>query len=212
MLGLFSPTSGNARINGYNIKEDMEKARDSLGLCPQHNMLFPSLNVFEHLIFFGMVLYHYSFHRIYAILKLFQLKGISMKEAKRDANFYIDNLNLKAKKFVSSTALSGGMKRKLHLAMALTGPSKVWFFFNEGLEMNCFIKILILDEPTSGMDPQARRGMWDVLQTLKKDRTIMLTTHFMEEADVLGDRIAIMADGKVKCSGSPMFLKSNLGI
>ena len=59
MLGLFSPTSGNARINGYNIKEDMEKARDSLGLCPQHNMLFPSLNVFEHLIFFGMVIMAY---------------------------------------------------------------------------------------------------------------------------------------------------------
>ena len=53
--------------------------------------------------------------------------------------------------------------------------------------------------------------MWDVLQTLKEDRTIMLTTHFMEEADVLGDRIAIMAEGKVKCSGSPMFLKTNLG-
>ena len=61
------------------------------------------------------------------------------------------------------------------------------------------------------MDPEARRGMWDVLQNLKQDRTIMLTTHFMEEADVLGDRIAIMADGKVKCCGSPMFLKSNLG-
>merc|ERR1711936_1179388 len=87
------------------------------------------------------------------------------------------------------------MKRKLHLAMALTGETKV----------------LILDEPTSGMDPEARRGMWDVLQTLKEDRTIMLTTHFMEEADVLGDRIAIMAEGKVKCSGSPMFLKTNLG-
>ena len=82
---------------------------------------------------------------------------------------------------------------------------------NLGLQIICFVKILILDEPTSGMDPQARRGMWDVLQILKKDRTIMLTTHFMEEADVLGDRIAIMADGKVKCSGSPMFLKSNLG-
>merc|ERR1711892_839905 len=177
LTGLFSPTSGDARINGYNIRGDMEKARDSLGLCPQHNMLFPSLNVFEHLIFFGM------------------LKGISMQEARKDANFYITSLNLQAKKFVMSTALSGGMKRKLHLAMALTGPSK----------------ILILDEPTSGMDPQARRGMWDVLQTLKQDRTIMLTTHFMEEADVLGDRIAIMADGKVKCCGSPMFLKSNLG-
>ena len=72
-------------------------------------------------------------------------------------------------------------------------------------------QVLILDEPTSGMDPEARRGMWDVLQSLKEDRTIMLTTHFMEEADVLGDRIAIMSEGQVKCCGSPMFLKSNLG-
>ena len=61
------------------------------------------------------------------------------------------------------------------------------------------------------MDPEARRGMWDVLQSLKEDRTIMLTTHFMEEADVLGDRIAIMSEGQVKCCGSPMFLKTNLG-
>ena len=72
-------------------------------------------------------------------------------------------------------------------------------------------QVLILDEPTSGMDPEARRGMWDVLQSLKEDRTIMLTTHFMEEADVLGDRIAIMSEGQVKCCGSPMFLKTNLG-
>ena len=55
----------------------------------------------------------------------------------------------------------------------------------------------MLDEPTSGMDPEARRGMWDLLTSLKKDRTILLTTHFMEEADVLGDKIAIMARGKV---------------
>ena len=61
------------------------------------------------------------------------------------------------------------------------------------------------------MDPEARRGMWDVLQTMKEGRSIMLTTHFMEEADVLGDRIAIMSEGQVKCTGSPMFLKSNLG-
>ena len=72
-------------------------------------------------------------------------------------------------------------------------------------------QVLILAEPTSGMDPEARRGMWDVLQSLKEDRTIMLTTHFMEEADVLGDRIAIMSEGQVKCCGSPMFLKTNLG-
>ena len=55
LTGLFSPTAGDAKINGYNIRSDMTKARDSLGLCPQHNMLFPSLTVFEHLIFFGMV-------------------------------------------------------------------------------------------------------------------------------------------------------------
>ena len=61
------------------------------------------------------------------------------------------------------------------------------------------------------MDPEARRGMWDTLQVMKEGRTIMLTTHFMEEADVLGDRIAIMSDGQVKCCGSPMFLKTNLG-
>ena len=133
-----------------------------------------------------------------------------MQEARKDANFYITSLNLQAKKFVMSTALSGGMKRKLHLAMALTGPSKVKILYMI-LKRHYVLQILILDEPTSGMDPQARRGMWDVLQTLKQDRTIMLTTHFMEEADVLGDRIAIMADGKVKCCGSPMFLKSNLG-
>ena len=56
LTGLFSPTSGDAKINGYNIKTDMSKARDTLGMCPQHNMLFPSLSVMEHLIFFGMVM------------------------------------------------------------------------------------------------------------------------------------------------------------
>ena len=69
----------------------------------------------------------------------------------------------------------------------------------------------MLDEPTSGMDPEARRGMWDLLMSLKKDRTILLTTHFMEEADVLGDRIAIMAKGAVKCYGTPFFLKRRFG-
>ena len=69
----------------------------------------------------------------------------------------------------------------------------------------------MLDEPTSGMDPEARRGMWDLLMSLKKDRTILLTTHFMEEADVLGDRIAIMAKGRIQCYGTPFFLKRRFG-
>ena len=70
---------------------------------------------------------------------------------------------------------------------------------------------MILDEPTSGMDPNARRQMWDILQRQRADRTMVLTTHFMDEADVLGDRIAIMAEGVIKCCGSSLFLKNKYG-
>ena len=69
--------------------------------------------------------------------------------------------------------LSGGNKRKLSVCIALCGGSK----------------FVLLDEPTSGMDPEARRHMWDLLQEIKKERTMILTTHFMEEADVLGEKI-----------------------
>lgn len=77
--------------------------------------------------------------------------------------------------------------------------------------MYLFPQIVILDEPTSGMDPEARRVIWDLLLELRNDRTILLTTHFMEEADILGDRIAIMAEGEIECVGSPVFLKNRFG-
>ena len=70
---------------------------------------------------------------------------------------------------------------------------------------------MILDEPTSGMDPEARRQTWDILQKARKGRTMLLTTHFMDEADYLGDRIVIMASGRLICSGSSMFLKKRFG-
>lgn len=69
----------------------------------------------------------------------------------------------------------------------------------------------MLDEPTSGMDPTARRFTWDLLQTQSKGRTILLSTHFMDEADILGDRIAIMVNGQLQCCGTPMFLKKKYG-
>lgn len=68
-----------------------------------------------------------------------------------------------------------------------------------------------MDEPTSGMDPSARRATWDLLQGEKRGRTILLTTHFMDEADLLGDRIVIMAGGELQCCGSPLFLKNKYG-
>ena len=95
----------------------------------------------------------------------------------------------------SSIINLGGMKRKVNLGISLIGDSTV----------------VMLDEPTSGMDPQARRYTWDLLQTEKKKRTILLTTHFMEEADILGDRIAIMARGQIQCYGTSLFLKRKLG-
>ena len=73
------------------------------------------------------------------------------------------------------------------------------------------IQFVILDEPTSGMDPEARRQAWDILQSQRKGRTMILSTHFMDEADLLGDRIAIMADGELQCCGSSLFLKGKYG-
>lgn len=75
----------------------------------------------------------------------------------------------------------------------------------------CISKVVLCDEPSSGMDPAARRALWDLLQSEKKGRTVLLSTHFMDEADVLGDRIAIMADGELKCSGTSFFLKKRFG-
>jgi len=92
--------------------------------------------------------------------------------------------------------LSGGQKRKLSLAIALIGESQ----------------IILLDEPTAGMDITARRQMWDMLKNSKAGKIILLTTHYMEEADILADRIAIISDGKMKCCGSPLYLKSRFGV
>jgi ATP-binding cassette subfamily A (ABC1) protein 3 len=73
-------------------------------------------------------------------------------------------------------------------------------------------KIIILDEPTSGMDTSSRRRLWEMLKENKNGRIVILTTHYMDEADILGDRIGIMAGGKVKCCGSSLFLKNRYGV
>lgn len=101
-----------------------------------------------------------------------------------------DMRNTKAKN------LSGGSKRKLSVAIALCGDSK----------------FVMLDEPTSGMDLQARRSLWNMLRAYRNNRIIILTTHYMDEADVLGDRIGIMAQGKLVCLGASLFLKKRYGV
>ena len=88
-------------------------------------------------------------------------------------------------------SLSGGNRRKLSVAISLCGGSK----------------LIMLDEPTAGMDLSARRSLWDMLKNYKRDRIIILTTHYMDEADVLGDRVGIMSGGRILCLGSSFFLK-----
>uniref|UniRef100_A0A8C2PTK1 ATP binding cassette subfamily A member 3 n=1 Tax=Cyprinus carpio TaxID=7962 RepID=A0A8C2PTK1_CYPCA len=177
LTGLFPPSSGRAYISGYDICQDMALIRRSLGLCPQHDVLFDNLTVREHLLFFT------------------QLKGYPRKKIPDEVDRILRILNLEDKRHALSKTLSGGMKRKLSIGIALIGDSKV----------------VMLDEPTSGMDPSARRATWDLLQGEKRGRTILLTTHFMDEADLLGDRIAIMASGELQCCGSPLFLKNKYG-
>ncbi|GLG96917.1 Multidrug resistance protein homolog 49, partial [Gryllus bimaculatus] len=120
-----------------------------------------------------------------------QLKGLTGKELKDEIDLFLKLIQMEDKRNKQARTLSGGMKRKLAVCMALCGNSKVVF----------------LDEPTSGMDPAARRALWDLLREEKAGRTLLLTTHMMDEADVLGDRIAIMAGGRLQCYGSPYFLK-----
>ncbi|CAO1393715.1 unnamed protein product [Diamesa tonsa] len=124
------------------------------------------------------------------------LKGMTdSNEIDQEVAKYIQLLGLSSEADKQSHTLSCGMKRKLSIGIALCGKSKV----------------VICDEPTSGMDPAARRELWDLLLLEKKGRTILMTTHFMDEADILGDRIAIISDGKLKTVGSSSFLKKRFG-
>jgi len=123
-----------------------------------------------------------------------KFKGLSKKEleeSKKDTADMLRTLGLFKHRDQPAAKLSGGQQRKLSLAMAFQGNPDLVF----------------LDEPSSGMDTSSRRDTWDILRSKKFGRIIVLTTHFMEEADVLGDRIAIMDRGKIMCNGSPEFLK-----
>ncbi|XP_016137357.1 ATP-binding cassette sub-family A member 2-like [Sinocyclocheilus grahami] len=177
LTGLFPPTSGSATIYGHDIRTDMERIRQNLGMCPQHNVLFDKLSVEEHLWFYS------------------RLKGMAEEDIRKEMDKMIEDLELSNKRHSLVQTLSGGMKRKLSVAIAFVGGSRA----------------VILDEPTAGVDPYARRAIWDLILKYKQGRTILLSTHHMDEADLLGDRIAIISHGKLKCCGSPLFLKSTYG-
>ncbi|XP_043909754.1 phospholipid-transporting ATPase ABCA7 [Protopterus annectens] len=177
LTGLFPPSSGTAYIHGFDIRTEMDAIRKMLGMCPQHNVLFDILTVEEHIWFYG------------------RLKGLSDDGVMQEMKTMLEDVGLLHKQKEQTKNLSGGMQRKLSVAIAFVGGSKV----------------VILDEPTAGVDPYSRRGIWELLLKYRKDRTVILSTHYMDEADLLGDRIAIISHGRLCCCGTSLFLKTQLG-
>ena len=148
-----------------------------MGVCPQHDVLFDLLTPEEHLDIF------------------YDFKGGAKDAKEEELSNLARDIGINQDKKRLTNTLSGGNKRKLSVAIALCGPSK----------------LVMLDEPTAGMDLTARRALWDMLKNYRSDRIIVLTTHYMDEADVLGDRIAIMSQGSIECLGSSLFLKNRYG-
>ncbi|KAM9095067.1 phospholipid-transporting ATPase ABCA7 isoform 8-T9 [Sarcophilus harrisii] len=177
LSGLFPPTRGSALILGQDVSSNRAAVRRNLGLCPQHNVLFDILTVEEHIWFYG------------------RLKGLSQAAVSQELPHLLQDVGLPHKRQEQTRHLSGGMQRKLSVAIAFVGGSRV----------------VILDEPTAGVDPFSRRGIWELLLKYRQGRTVILSTHYMDEAELLGDRVAMIAGGQLRCCGSPLFLKSRLG-
>ncbi|KAF2474469.1 P-loop containing nucleoside triphosphate hydrolase protein [Lindgomyces ingoldianus] len=165
--GLNTITSGSIEIDGTG----------GLGLCPQKNVMWDELTVFEHVQIFNRLKSPGAGDDKTAIKNLVRVCDLSHK--------------LKAK----SSTLSGGQKRKLQLAMMFTGGSRV-----------CCV-----DEVSSGLDPLSRRKIWDILLSERGERTFLLTTHFLDEADILSDYIAILSRGNLKTKGTSVQLKHQVG-
>ncbi|XP_070649562.1 phospholipid-transporting ATPase ABCA7 isoform X5 [Bos indicus] len=177
LSGLFPPTAGSASVLGHDVRTSMVAIRPCLGVCPQYNVLFDLLTVDEHIWFYG------------------RLKGLSAAAVGPEQDRLLQDMGLIPKRHAQTHHLSGGMQRKLSVAIAFVGGSQV----------------VILDEPTAGVDPTSRRGIWELLLKYREGRTLILSTHHLDEAELLGDRVAVVAGGRLCCCGSPLFLRRHLG-
>lgn len=179
MIGLLKPSSGNAYVEGLDIQTNMNRIYTSMGVCPQHDLLWETLTGREHLLFYG---------------RLKNLKGTSLTQSVEES---LKSVNLFHGGVADKQAgkYSGGMKRRLSVAISLIGDPKVVY----------------MDEPSTGLDPASRNSLWNVVKRAKRDRAIILTTHSMEEAEHLCDRLGIFVDGSFECIGNPKELKARYG-
>ena len=172
---LLRPTAGTARILGHDIREDPLAVKRVIAISPQETAIAEHLNAWENLALMAGV------------------HGLDKAVTKRRSDELIETMALTERGREKAKHYSGGMQRRLSIAMALITEPQVVF----------------LDEPTIGLDPQSRRGMWEYIEGLKGSTTIILTTHYLEEADALADRIAIVDTGRVIALGTPSELKAS---
>ncbi|XP_014775872.1 uncharacterized protein LOC106873159 [Octopus bimaculoides] len=174
LTGLMESTTGIVAFY------DSEKGKKNswLGICPQQNILFEYMTTEEHI-------------RFYTSIKT----GWQGKKLEREVRSILKDVDLLHMRNTPAKQLSGGMQRRLCVALAFAGKSS----------------IVVLDEPTAGVDPSARRSIWDLILKYKNDRTVIMSTHHLDEADILSDRVAILHKGKLLCCGSTLFLKRHLG-
>ncbi|CAI5466645.1 unnamed protein product [Closterium sp. Yama58-4] len=179
LTGILPTTAGDGLIYGHSIRDpgSMAAIRAIMGVCPQFDILWDRLTSQEHLFLFA------------------RIKGLLPSQIPKECAMLLEEVKLTNVTKSRTSGYSGGMKRRLSVAIALIGDPKIVF----------------LDEPTTGMDPVSRRHVWDIMERAKRGRAIVLTTHSMEEADILGDRIAIMAKGRMRCIGTSIHLKNRFG-
>ena len=175
---LIEPTSGTARVNDFDIRENPNEVRKSIGVIPQASTSDLDLSLDENLMIFA------------------KLYGVPREHRKQDVKELLDAVDLGAWADKPVKFLSGGMRRRLEIARGLVHKPRIFF----------------LDEPTTGLDPVSRVAVWEMLMRLKHERelTILITTHYMDEADKLADRIAIVDHGKLVALDTPFRLKASI--
>jgi len=179
MVGLLKPTGGKTLIDGEEIRAGSDVVKEKVGVCPQEITIWEKLSTYENLALIG------------------ELYEVPRKVMKDRIDSLLRDLKLEEKRKTLASALSGGMKRRLNLAMALVHDPE----------------IVVLDEPSPGLDPQSRLVLWDFIKSIpeKGEKTVILTTHFMEEADRLCNRVAVIDHGKLLVDDPPEKLKNSLG-
>jgi ABC-2 type transport system ATP-binding protein len=177
MCGLLKPDSGNVLIHGEPVLGGEKQARRRVGMCPQETILWEKLTCLEQLEFVG------------------EMYDVPRSRARQRGEELLAILGLTEKTHTLATHLSGGMQRRLNLALALVHDPE----------------ILVLDEPEAGLDPQSRVLVREYIQSLARQKTIILTTHNMDEAERMADRVAIIDHGKLLVLDTPKALKRTVG-